>query len=99
MTVYNITKIIDKSLLNSIKVYLNVDKVTVLYSDWANMFGVKVSFNFYTVNKEKINAVNKVLWDKLSSKPVTMFTNCPKIDIHNASKVRKYGRISNLSAT
>lgn len=35
MTIYNITKVIDKSLLNSIKVYLNVDKVTILYTDWA----------------------------------------------------------------
>ena len=94
MTVYNITKIIDKSLLNSIKVYLNVDKVTILYSDWANMFGVKASNKFYNANTEKINAVNKVLWDKLSSKPIATFTNCPKIDIHNASLIRKYGRTS-----
>ena len=98
MTVYNVTKVIDKSLLNSIKVYLNVDKVTILYSDWAYMFGVKASDEFYNANKEKINAINKVLWNKLSSKPITMFTNCPKIDIHNASLIRKCGRIAKLRA-
>ena len=98
MTVYNVTKVIDKSLLNSIKVYLNVDKVTILYTDFGNTFGVKASNKFYNTNIEKINAINKVLWDKLSSKPITMFTNCPKIDIHNASLVRKCGRIAKLRA-
>ena len=98
MTVYNITKVIDKSLLNSIKVYLNVNKVTILYTDLGNTFGVKASNKFYNANIEKINAINKVLWDKLSSKPIAMFTNCPKIDIHNASLIRKYGRIPKLCA-
>ena len=98
MTVYNITKVIDKSLLNSIKVYLNVDKVTILYTNWGNKFGVKVSNRFYNANIEKINAINKVLWNKLSSKPIAMFTNCPKIDVHNASLIRTYGRIATLRA-
>ena len=97
MTVYNITKVIDKSLLNSIKVYLNVDKVTILYTDWGNTFGVKASNRFYNANIEKINAIQKVLWDKLSSKPITMFTNCPKVDVHNASLIRKYGRTANCT--
>lgn len=92
MTVYNITKVIDKTLLNSIKVYLNVDKVTVFYTDWGNKFGVRVSDKFHNASKERLNIINKVLWNKLSLKPITMFTNCPKVDVHNASLIRQYGR-------
>ena len=92
MTVYNITKVIDNTLLNSIKVYLNADKVTVLYTDWGNKFGVRVSDKFHNASKERLNIISKVLWNKLSLKPITMFTNCPKVDVHNASLIKQYGR-------
>ena len=89
MTVYNITKVIDKTLLNSIKAFLNVDKVTVLYTDWGNKFGVRVMDN---TNKDKANIISKLLWNKLSLEPITKFTNCPKVDVHNASLIKQYGR-------
>ena len=89
MTVYNITKVIDKTLLNSIKVYLNVSKVTVLYTDWGNKFGVRVMNN---TNRDKANIISRLLWNKLSLEPITMFTNCPKVDVHNASLIKQYGR-------
>ena len=89
MTVYNITKVIDKTLLNSIKAFLNVDKVTVLYTDWGNKFGVRVMNN---TNRDKANIINKLLWNKLSLEPITIFTNCPKVDVHNASLIKQYGR-------
>ena len=89
MTVYNITKVIDKTLLNSIKAYLNADKVTVLYTDWGNKFGVRVMNN---TNKDKANIISKLLWNKLSLEPITMFINCPKVDVHNASLIKQYGR-------
>ena len=89
MTVYNITKVIDKTLLNSIKAFLNVDKVTVLYTDWGNKFGVRVMNN---TNRDKANIINKLLWNQLSLEPITMFTNCPKVDVHNASLIKQYGR-------
>ena len=92
MTVYNITKVIDKTLLNSIKAFLNVDKVTVLYTDWGNKFGVRVSGKLHNASKERLNAINKVLWNKLSLEPITMFTSCPKVDVHNASLIKQYGR-------
>lgn len=38
MTVYNVTKLIDFKTLNTIKQYLNVDKLTLRYSDWLNDF-------------------------------------------------------------
>lgn len=89
MTVYNITKVIDKALLNSIKAFLNVDKVTVLYTDWGNEFGVRTINN---TDKAKANIVSKLLWNKLSLEPITIFTNCPEVDTHNASLIRQYGR-------
>ena len=89
MTVYNITKVIDKTLLNSIKAFLNVDKVTVLYTDWGNKFGVRVMNN---TNRDKANIISKLLWSKLSLEPITKFTSCPKVDVHNASLIKQYGR-------
>lgn len=93
MTVYNITKVIDKRLLNSIKIFLNADKVTVLYTDFGNTFWVKVLDKLHNVRKDRLNIVSKVLWNKLSQKLITMFTNCPKVDVHNASLIRQYGRL------
>ena len=94
MTVYNITKVINKSLLSSIKKYLNKNKVTVLYSDWHNEFGVRTDNT--NTNKNKIKIVSKVLWKKLCSEPIIKFTSCPRIDTHNASIVRQHGRYSNV---
>ena len=92
MAVYNITKVIDKRLLNSIKTFLNADKVTVLYTDFGNSFGVKVLDKFHNVRKDRLNTVRKVLWNKLKLKPIETFTDCPKVDVHNASLTRQYGR-------
>lgn len=94
MAVYNITKVIDKSLLNSIKKYLNTDKVTILYTIWGNMFGVRIDST--NKNKNKLQIVSKILWKKLCNEPITKFTSCPKVDVHNASIVRQYGRYSNI---
>ena len=38
MTVYNVTKLIDFKTIKAIKQYLNVDKLTLRYSDWLNDF-------------------------------------------------------------
>lgn len=40
MTVYNVTKLIDSKTMKTIKRYLNVDKLTLRYSDWSNDFGL-----------------------------------------------------------
>ena len=92
MTVYNITKVIDKTLLNSIKAFLNIDKVTILYTDFGNKFGVKITDKLNNVRKDRLDIVSKVLWNKLSLKLIKTFTNCPKVDVHNASLIRQYGR-------
>lgn len=92
MTVYNITKVIDKNLLSSIKVFLKVDKVTVLYTDFGNKFGVKTTDKLNNIRKDRLDIVSKVLWNKLSQKLITTFTNCPKVDVRNASLIRQYGR-------
>lgn len=93
MTVHNITKVVDKALIKGIKEYLDVDKVTIFYSDFCNKFGVKVLDKFQNVRKDRLNIVSKVLWSKLSQKLITTFTNCPKVDVHNASLIRQYGRL------
>lgn len=92
MTVYNITKAIDKSLLLSIKAYLNADKVTVLYTDWGNKFGVRVTDKFSNKSRERAAIVSKILWNKLCHEPITKFTDCPKVDVHNASLIKQHGR-------
>lgn len=89
MTVYNITKVINKALLNSIKAYLNIDKVTVLYTSWGNKFGIRTGKE---VNKRRLAIVSKMLWNKLKDEPITKFTDCPRIDVHNASLIKQYGR-------
>lgn len=94
MTVYNITKVIDKSLLNSIKKYLNTDKVTILYTSWSHRFGIKT--NNTDINENKLKILNKFLWEKLCDEPITKFTSCPKVDTHNATIVELYGRYSNI---
>lgn len=94
MTVYNITKVINKSLLSSIKKYLDTNKVIILYTDWDNKFGCRT--NNTNVNKNKLAVVSKVLWKKLCSEPIIKFTSCPRVDAHNASIVRQYGRYSNV---
>lgn len=40
MTVYNITKLIDFKTLETIKKYLNVNKISLRYSEWLNDFGL-----------------------------------------------------------
>ena len=42
MTVFNITKAVNKSLVNSIERYLNNGRVDILYTDWGNEFGVRL---------------------------------------------------------
>lgn len=92
MTVYNITKVVDDSLLLSIRAFLNVDKVTILYTDWGNKFGVRVEDKIHTASKERIAIISKILWNKLCNEPISKFTNSPRIDVHNASLIRKNGR-------
>lgn len=96
MTVFNITKAVNKSLVNSIERYLNNGRVDILYTDWGNEFGVRFKIrNNHGIKKIKFKVVNKVLWNELGCKPVTKFTSCPKIDSRNAYKVRHYGRYNN----
>lgn len=96
MTVFNITKAVNKSLVNSIERYLNNGRVDILYTDWGNEFGVRFKTrNNHGIKKIKFKVVNKVLWNELGCEPITKFTSCPKIDSRNAYKVRHYGRYNN----
>lgn len=97
MTAFNITKAVNKSLVNSIERYLNNGRVNILYTDWRNEFGVrfKTRNNNHGVKKIKFKVVNKVLWHELGNEPITKFTSCPRIDVQNAIRVAQYGRYNN----
>lgn len=94
MTVFNITKAVNKSLVNAIERYLNNGRVDILYADWGNEFGVrfKTRNNNHGVKKIKFKVVNKVLWHELGSEPITKLTSCPRINVKNANRVAQYGR-------
>ena len=89
MTVYNITKTIDKGIIKGIKKYLNIEKVVILYTDWGNEFGVRAGKG---TDKKRLSIVSQMLWDKLKSEPITKFTECPKVDVHRADLIKHYGR-------
>ena len=85
MTVFNITKAVNKSLVNAIEKYMDNGKLNILYTDWGNEFGIRFKTRKnHRINKIKFKAVNKMLWHELGSEPITKFISCPKIDIRNA---------------
>lgn len=53
MTVYNITNLIDFETLQTIKKYLNVNKLTLRYSDWLNDFGLYTKESYDQKKKER----------------------------------------------
>ena len=96
MTVFNITKVVNKNLINAIEKYMDNGKLNILYTDWGNEFGIRFKTRKnHGINKIKFKAVNKMLWHELGSEPITKFTSCPKIDIRNAHHVAQYGRYNN----
>lgn len=98
MTVFNITKVVNKSLVSAIEKYMDNGKLYILYTDLGNEFGIRFKTrNGYKIHKNRIKykAVSKILWRKLYSEPVSKFTSCPKFDVRNAHHVAKYGRYNN----
>lgn len=61
MTVYNVTKLIDFKTINTIKRYLNVDKLTLRYSDLLNDFEL---YTKETHNQKKKRRCTKYLIKK-----------------------------------
>lgn len=53
MTVYNITNLIGFDTMQAIKKYLNVNKLTLLYSDWLNDFGLYTKESYDPKKKER----------------------------------------------
>lgn len=53
MTVFNVTKLIDFETMQTIKKYLNVNKLTLRYSDWLNDFGLYTKENYDKKKKER----------------------------------------------
>lgn len=99
MTVFNITKVVNKSLVNAIEKYMDNGELYILYTDWGNHFGIRFkkgsSHKIHKIDRIKFKAVGKMLWRKLCSEPVSKFTSCPKFDVRNAHNVAQYGRYNN----
>lgn len=53
MTVFNVTKLIDFETMQTIKKYLNVNKLTLRYSDWLNDFGLYTKESYDKKKKER----------------------------------------------
>ncbi len=99
MAVFNITKVVNKNLVNAIEKYMSNGEVYILYTDWGNHFGIRFkqrsSYKINKINAIKYKAVGKILWRKLCSEPISKFTSCPKFDIRNAYHIAQYGRYNN----
>lgn len=99
MTVFNITKVVNKSLVNAIEKYMDNGKLYILYVDWDNHFGIRFKqrndYKIHKIDEIKYRVVSKMLWHKLGSELVSKFTSCPKFDARNAYHVAQWGRYNN----
>lgn len=99
MTVFNITKVVNKSLVNAIEKYMDNGRLDILYNDSCYGFEIRFKkrngYKIHKVDKIKYKAVGKILWRKLCSEPVSKFALCPKFDVRNARHVAQYGRYNN----
>lgn len=86
MTIYNITKLLDKHTQLSIKAFLNTSKLTATYSEFSNRFGLRTDG---THNKNRYNIALKKINEIFGSYPIVELIKCPKIDLNNFRKVHK----------
>ena len=82
MTVYNVTKLIDFKTLNIIKKYLNVNKLTLRYSDWLNDFELYTK-ETYDQNKKRRCIQYLIKKYNLMNYKIDMLTMCPIIKGNN----------------
>lgn len=78
MTIYNITKLINFETMQSIKKYLNIDKLSLRYSDFFNEFGLYTKEN---CNQKKKEICIKYLVKKynLMQYKISTLMKCPVI--------------------
>lgn len=99
MTVFNITKVVNKNLVNAIEKYMNNGKLDILYNDCSNHFGIRFkrgsSCKVHKIDRIKFKTVVKMLWYKLCNEPISKFTSCPEFDLRNACKIAQYRSYKN----
>ena len=99
MTVFNITKVVNKSLVNAIEKYMDNGKLDILYNDCSNHLGIRFkrgsSHKVHEIDSIKFKTVIKMLWCKLCNEPILKFTSCPEFDVRNAHNVAQYRNYKN----
>lgn len=80
MSVYNLNNLIGKNKIQVLKKYLHTDKVTVCYSDWLNIFGVRTYKK--DVDKIKHAIAEQYVTKYLKDIPISILTKYPKININ-----------------
>jgi hypothetical protein len=80
MSIYNINNLIGKSKIQALKKFLNTDKITVCYSDWGNVFGIKTYKK--DIDKTKHILAVKYVSEHLKDMLISNLTKCPKIIIN-----------------
>ena len=77
MTVYNVTKLLSRQEQLAIKAFLNVNKITITYSDCLCEFGIRLT-KPYSYERRKI--VIKKINDTLMTTPVNILEGMPIIN-------------------
>lgn len=73
--IYNVTKLFTEYDMNSIKAFLNVGKVQILYLDTLSAFILKIK-EPHSESKKRL--VLDIVKRKMSTIPIAQLTNCPK---------------------
>ena len=81
MSIYNINNLVGKNKIQVLKKYLNTDKITVCYSDWSNVFGIKTYKK--DVNRSKHELAVKHITKQLQDTSISVLKSYPKINVNN----------------
>lgn len=80
MSIYNLNNLVGKSKVQALKKYLNTDKITVCYSDWSNIFGIKTYKK--DIDRTKHSLAVQYISEYLKYMPISNLIKYPKIIIN-----------------
>ena len=80
MSIHNLNKLIGRSKVQALKSYLNTNKITVCYSDWSNVFGIKTYKK--DIDRTKYTFAVQYISEYLKYMPISNLTKYPKITIN-----------------
>lgn len=81
MSIYNLNNLVGKSKVQALKKYLNTNKITVCYSDWSNVFGIKTYKK--DIDKNKHRLAIQYISEYLKYMPICYLTSYPKLIVKN----------------